>query len=225
MKTSKLVDIFRQGNIVIPLFLLQHYQDFQLKLEEFVFLMYLYHCGGSFLFDPKKFGEDLNLPISDVMNYIDVLIEKKLIRVEVVKNDKGLMEETVLLDDFYNRLSFFMMDQANGTSNSEKSNIFEIIEKEFGRTLSPMEYEIIKAWLDNQMSEELILEAIKEATFNGVSNLRYIDKILYEWGKLGIKTVIDVEEHRKKRNQKLKEENNQDVDLELMDWNWFDEDE
>ena len=49
--------------------------------------------------------------------------------------------------------------------------------------LSPMEYEIIKAWLDNDMSEELIKEALKEATFNGVSNLRYIDKILYEWGK------------------------------------------
>ena len=74
------------------------------------------------------------------------------------------------------------IDEVNNTSNSENSNIFEIIEKEFGRTLSPIEFEIIKAWLDNDMSEELIREAIKEATFNGVSNLRYIDKILYEWG-------------------------------------------
>ena len=40
-------------------------------------------------------------------------------------------------------------------------------------------------------------DSVKEAVFNGVSNLRYIDKILYEWGKAGIKNVNDVEEMRK----------------------------
>ena len=101
-------------------------------------------------------------------------------------------------------------------------NIFELIEKEFGRTLSPMEYEIIKAWLDNHMSEELIKEAVKEATFNGVSNLRYIDKILYEWAKSGIQSVEDVEKRRKKHTKKEKEE---PIDLKLVDWDWLDEDE
>ena len=101
---------------------------------------------------------------------------------------------------------------------------YEIIEKEFGRTLSPMEYEIIRAWLDNDMSEELIQEAIKEATYNGVSNLRYIDKILYEWSKLGIKTAKDVSDNKKKR-AKAKEEASSDVDMDIMDWDWFDDDE
>ena len=71
------------------------------------------------------------------------------------------------------------------------------------------------------MSEELIKEAIKEATFNGVSNLRYIDKILYEWGKAGIKTVQDVESNRKKRN--VSKEKDNDIDLDIVEWNWFDE--
>lgn len=87
-----------------------------------------------------------------------------------------------------------------------------------------MEYEIIKAWLDNDMSEELIKEAIKEATFNGVSNLRYIDKILYEWGKLGIKTVKDVDDNRKSRAQKREEEADSNIDLDIVDWDWFDDD-
>ena len=133
------------------------------------------------------------------------------------------MEEVILLDDFYNKLSLITMEDVNKVSKSDNSNIFEIIEKEFGRTLSPIEYEIIKAWLDGDMSEDLIKEAIKEATFNGVSNLRYIDKILYEWGKAGFKTVNDVENNRKKRN-KIKEAESE-VDLEIVDWNWFDEDE
>lgn len=224
MKSAKLIDIFKQGHIVIPLFMLQHYKELKLEIGEFLFLMYLYNLGNKFIFDPSKFASDLNLDIKDVMNYIGTLSDKHFIRVEVMKNDKGLMEEMVLMDDFYSKLSLITMDEVNNVSSADNSNIYEIIEKEFGRTLSPMEYEIIRAWLDNDMSEELIQEAIKEATYNGVSNLRYIDKILYEWSKLGIKTAKDVSDNRKKR-AKAKEEASSDFDMDIMDWDWFDDDE
>lgn len=224
MKSAKLIDIFKQGHIVIPLFMLQHYKELKLEIGEFLFLMYLYNLGNKFIFDPSKFASDLNLDIKDVMNYIGALSDKHFIRVEVMKNDKGLMEEMVLMDDFYSKLSLITMDQINNASSTDSSNIYEVIEKEFGRTLSPMEYEIIRAWLDNDMSEELIQEAIKEATYNGVSNLRYIDKILYEWSKLGIKTAKDVSDNKKKR-AKAKEEASSDVDMDIMDWDWFDDDE
>lgn len=224
MKSAKLIDIFKQGHIVIPLFMLQHYKELKLEIGEFLFLMYLYNLGNKFIFDPSKFASDLNLDIKDAMNYIGTLSDKHFIRVEVMKNDKGLMEEMVLMDDFYSKLSLITMDEVNNVSSTDNSNIYEVIEKEFGRTLSPMEYEIIRAWLDNDMSEELIQEAIKEATYNGVSNLRYIDKILYEWSKLGIKTAKDVSDNRKKR-AKAKEEASSDVDMDIMDWDWFDDDE
>ena len=224
MKSAKLIDIFKQGHIVIPLFMLQHYKELKLEIGEFLFLMYLYNLGNKFIFDPSKFASDLNLDIKDIMNYIGALSDKHFIRVEVMKNDKGLMEEMVLMDDFYSKLSLITMDEVNNVSSADNSNIYEIIEKEFGRTLSPMEYEIIRAWLDNGMSEELIQEAIKEATYNGVSNLRYIDKILYEWSKLGIKTAKDVSDNKKKR-AKAKEGASSDVDMDIMDWDWFDDDE
>ena len=224
MKSAKLIDIFKQGHIVIPLFMLQHYKELKLEIGEFLFLMYLYNLGNKFIFDPSKFADDLNLDIKDIMNYIGALSDKHFIRVEVMKNDKGLMEEMVLMDDFYSKLSLITMDEINNASSTDSSNIYEVIEKEFGRTLSPMEYEIIRAWLDNDMSEELIQEAIKEATYNGVSNLRYIDKILYEWSKLGIKTAKDVSDNKKKR-AKAKEEASSDVDMDIMDWDWFDDDE
>lgn len=224
MRSAKLVDIFKQGHIVIPLFMLQHYKELKLEIGEFLFLMYLYNLGNKFIFDPSKFASDLNLDIKDIMNYIGALSDKHFIRVEVMKNDKGLMEEMVLMDDFYSKLSLITMDEINNDSSTDSSNIYEVIEKEFGRTLSPMEYEIIRAWLDNGMSEELIQEAIKEATYNGVSNLRYIDKILYEWSKLGIKTAKDVSDNKKKR-AKAKEEASSDVDMDIMDWDWFDDDD
>ena len=138
------------------------------------------------------------------MNYISTLTDKHFIRVEVLKNEKGLMEEVVILEEFYNKLSMITIDEVNSTSNSDNSNIFEIIEKEFGRTLSPMEYEIVKAWVDSGYSFEIIKEAVKEATFNGVSNLRYIDTILNEWNKKGYKNKADVikdkNDYRKKKS-------------------------
>lgn len=224
MKSSKILDFFKDGNLVIPMYFLKRYKEFNISSDEFVFLMYLYNLGNKFIFDPNKFANDLNIDMMKVMEYIGTLSDKKLIRVDVIKDEKGIMDETIILDDFYSRLSLITIDEAVQEENkaSENSNIFEIIEKEFGRTLTPMEYEISKAWLDNGMSEELIKEAIKEATFNGVSNLRYIDKILYEWGKNNIKTAADVENNRKKRKVE-KEKIDEDVDLDIVDWNWFDE--
>ena len=215
------MEYYKKGNLVIPLYLLENYKKFQIDMDQFVFLMYLYHLGNSFPFDPEKFSSEFGVSTTDILNYIGILTEKKLVRVEVVKNDKGIMEEVVLLDDFYHKISLIMMDDANqGTITN--TNIFEIIEKEFSRTLSPIEYEIIKAWLESNISEELIKEAVKEATFNGVSNLRYIDKILYEWNKNGIKDVSDVEKAKKKRNA-IKEKQEEDIDLEAVDWDWFDD--
>ena len=133
------------------------------------------------------------------------------------------MEEVVILDDFYQKVAYFTIDKVNNEDNSN-INVFEMVEKEFGRTLSSMEVEIIKAWLDSNISEELIREALKEAVFNGVSNLRYIDKILYDWGKAGIKTVEDVEKRRKNRNKDRNKEEDTDIS-DIVDWNWFDEDE
>lgn len=223
MKSSKLIEIFKNGNIVIPLFLLKNYKKFNLSMEEFMFLMYFYNLGDKFLFNPVKYSEELGIDLPNVMNYVGILTDKKFIRVEVLKNDKGLMEEVVILDDFYNKLSLLTIDEVN-SSPKDNSSVFEMIEKEFGRTLSPMEYEIIKAWLESNKSEEIIKEAIKEATFNGVSNLRYIDKILFEWEKSGITTIEGVEAARKKRNFTKDKAGEIKID-EIVDWNWFDDDE
>ena len=50
-----------------------------------------------------------------------------------------------------------------------------------------MEYEIIKGWISDKFSYEIIVKALKEAVYNQVTNLNYIDKILYDWNKKGIK--------------------------------------
>lgn len=219
MKSIKLIDILKDGNIVIPLYLMKNYKEFNLKIDEFIFMMYLYNLGDRCIFNPLKYSEDLGLNNSDILGYIDVLCEKKLIKLDSFKNDKGFVEDIIVLEGFYKKMSNLVVENIN-YFDSASSNVFEIIEKEFGRTLSPIEFEIIKAWLDNNISEELILAALKEAIFNGVSNLRYIDKILYEWGKAGVKNIEDVN----KRKMKRQEEMDKNIDPEIVEWSWFDED-
>ena len=221
MKSSQLKELLKSGHLVVPFVFLKNYKKFELTMEEFIFLMYFYHLGERFLLNPELYCNDLGLELPVVMNYISVLTDKGFIQVDVLKNEKGVIEEYVTLEPFFQKMELIFMDEA--IQNKEESNIFEVIEKEFGRTISPMEYEIIKAWLDNNMSEDIIKEAVREATFNGVSNLRYIDKILFEWNKKGITTVQEVEAMRKKREKK--EDKGIDIDMDIVDWNWFDEDE
>lgn len=223
MKNSKLIDIFKNGNIVVPLYLLKNYKELNLEINEFIFLMYLYNLGDKFLFDPNKFSNDLGISTTDVMNYIGILSDKKLIKVEVLKNDKNIMEEIISLDDFYNKITCLTIGDITKEDDTCNSDIFELIEKEFGRTLNSNEYEIIKAWLDSNYSEELIKEALKESVTNNVSSIRYMDKILYEWGKKGINTVKDIQ--KMKNIKSSKDESDVEIDTEVFDWNWLDDED
>ena len=68
------------------------------------------------------------------------------------------------------------------------------------------------------VSDINIKGALKEAVFNNVRNLRYIDKILSEWEKKGFKSVDEVDSYLKK-----KELNN--PKQELFDYNWLEDEE
>ena len=223
MKSSKLIEMLKKGNFVVPLYLFQLRKKFNLSFEEFIFLVYLTNLGEQILFNPSKLANDLGLSLEEVMSYIDALTEKNYISLDVIKNDKNVMDEYIVLNMFYEKLTNFMIDDINQEKieNEKNSNIYEVIEKEFARPLTSMEYEIIGAWLEDGTKEDLILEALKEAVFSGVCNLRYIDKILYEWGKKGIKTPKDVENNR----LKFKEKQEKKEKLELFDYDWFEDEE
>ena len=223
MKSSKLVEILKKGNFVVPFYLFQLKDRFNLSFDSFIFLVYLSNLGSNIIFDPNRFATDLGLSMENILSYIDELTEKKYISIEVIKNDKNVMEEYVILDMFYEKLTNFMIDDINQAKieDEKNSNIYEAIEKEFARPLTSIEYEIISAWLEDGTSEELILEALKEAVYSGVCNLRYIDKILYEWGKKGIKTAKDVEKNRINFREKQEKKEK----LELFDYDWFDDEE
>ena len=69
----------------------------------------------------------------------------------------------------------------------EQKNLFSIFEQEFGRPLSPIEFQQLLDWAA-EYREELILQALTEAVIAGKRNMRYIDRILLNWQKEDIRT-------------------------------------
>lgn len=91
----------------------------------------------------------------------------------------------------------------NNLDNKEElifSNIFSTIEKNFGRTIAPLECDVIKSWVDNNISEELIVYATQIAVCNNACSVKYIDRILEDWQRKKITTL----EQAKKANEKFK---------------------
>ncbi|WP_089610074.1 DnaD domain-containing protein [Dehalobacterium formicoaceticum] len=91
----------------------------------------------------------------------------------------------------------------NARARDESINIFDLIEKEYGRALSPIESDLIISWEKNH-SPEIIREAIKRSVLRGVFNLNYSDKILLEWEKANIKTIQGIDDYESKKQKRGK---------------------
>lgn len=89
-------------------------------------------------------------------------------------------------------------EQKNTSSVSlEQFNLHQIIQKEFNRSLSPIEHQTIDYWRDDY-NQELILEALKTAVLNNVFNLRYVERILMDWERNKLTTIKAVKEYNEK---------------------------
>ncbi len=186
--------------------------EYKLNLEEVLLLIYFMNEDVP-TFDVEQINKITMISVNKILDSFTSLTNKGLISIDVIKENSGV-KEVVNLDPIYKCMIDGLMKNNKKVVNN---NIFEKFEKEFSRTLSPMEYEIINDWLDKNISEELILGALKEATYNGVNNLRYIDKIIYEWNKKGFKNMEDVNNHLRNRNTSDKSVK------EISDYNWLDE--
>ena len=205
---NSVIEILKSKTYQIKEELLFNYKKLNITDSEFIVLIYLMNTSN--IYNPKELGESLNIELNNVLELINSLCEKNIIEIKIEKIN-GVRTEIINLTPFYEKIVLSLDTKKD--NDKSNSNIFSLFEEEFGRTLSPMEYEIINAWIDSGCSEELIILALKEATYNGVSNLRYIDKIIYEWGKKGIKTKEDVEKDRKKFKNNSKKKELFDYDL------------
>ena len=216
MKTNNIMNTIFKNNLVIPNILLENYFKLNMDEKELIFASYLMSYNKDIPFDINSFCNALKYDIPSLMSIIASLTDKSLIEV-ITKNENNKLKEYIDISLLKNKLISLIVleEQETNNNNNDNSKIYKKIEQEFGRTLSPIECETIKYWLDSKISEELIEEALKEAVLNGVNNLKYIDKILVEWNKKGYKNRLDI------KRKKTKDEDN----IDIFDYDWLDLDE
>ena len=207
---DKVVNLLKSKDVIIPRLLLNNYKKLKLSEVELVILIFLINSRE---YNPKSIADFMDIKLPLLLEMISQLEEKGIIKIEL-QSINGINTEICNMDGLYEKLSLMIMKKEDKKIDK---TIYDIFESELGRTLSSIEYELIGEWLNNN-SEEILRLALKEAVYNGVSNFRYIDRIIQEWNKKGIKTREDViknnEEFRKKKEDKKEA---------LFDYDWLNE--
>lgn len=212
---NKLLELLQEKPIVVPKIIFNKYKKLNITEEELILLIYMINVGNKVTYNPELFSKELDINKYKAMELINSLFEKQIINIIVEKNQYNKTEEYIVFDLLYNKLIKEIIG-AEDKKEEVGNDIFTIFEQELGRTISPMEYDMIKTWVTNY-NKEIVIEALKEAVYNGVNSFRYIDKILSEWNKKGLKTKDDV--IRDKNNYRNKKKENVDY----FEYNWLEE--
>lgn len=216
---ERYMELLRDKMFFIPSSVFRNMGKLGITGDEVLVLIFIINMGPRVLYDPEMISKGTGINRIRVLEVINGLISKGILAIVVKKNGSSKkMEEFISTDLFYEKMRGVLLggtNRANG-KREEQTDLFSMFEKEFGRTLSSMEYEIIRGWMSDDMPSDLVREALREATYNGVSNLRYIEKIILDWKKRGYKSVKDIERARERYKKK---NGNGDV----FDYNWLDD--
>lgn len=211
---KNVINLLKDKNYIMPSYLLKNYKKIGLTSDLFVLVCYLINLDNPIVCDYKRFSNDLNIEQLEVMNMINDLTLKKMIEIDVKKNNSSKLEEYINLDLLYNKLFMLIIDE----EETDDDSIYGIFERELNRSLSPIEYELVNGWLDCGYKKDIIISALKEAVFNGANNFRYIDKILSEWNKKGIDTLEKVEKNKREFKKSVNK-------VEVPDYDWLNQNE
>lgn len=173
----------------------------------------------------KYFSEFFGISSGRVSQVINELIDKGYLIAEYIKEDNQILGRILKIQSppypvkvfrklnrgylendeggiKYSKGGYLENDKDNNiiynNINNNNNNIYDFLQKELGRTLSSTEIEKVKEWEDN----ELTRYAVKVAILNGAYTINYIDTIIYNWQKLGIKSVSQAQEETKRHRDK-----------------------
>jgi DNA replication protein len=188
--------------------------ELDLSIQELILLIFFLNQEEP-TFNIRLIKSQTFLKEEDAMAAFQRLQGIGLIEVQVVKTAEGLYKEIVSLDNLIKQVT----TEITSTHKKDKKNdIYTKFEQEFGRTLSPLELEMINKWLSDGNDPDFIIEALKEAVYNGAKSLNYINKIIHNWRTKGYKTVQDVKKG-------MKQETELEKTKELFYYNYLDEEQ
>lgn len=217
-----------KDQLTIPAKFLCDYQRLNLDEKEAMFVLQL-HCflmeGNSFP-TPAEIAERVTFSEQICSNIFRKLMQNQYLIIKEQTNEAKILSETYSLEPLWEKLYREEEVKEKEPTSPEKMNIFLLFEQEFGRPLSPFEIETMNIWIDEEEQEpSLIKAALREAVLMGKLNFKYIDRILREWKKKGIRTVEQARSQSKPFHTNQKKQDNEGKpkrDVSLY-YNWLED--
>ena len=212
---DKVIDLIKEKPLYIPRILINNYKNLKITDEELIIIIVLMSYGEKVLYDPSELARIIDGNKRTIMKVIDNLCDKNILSL-VIEKKNSKTYEYISLENLYEKLFNIVISKKEDDEEIDNS-VFSIFENELGRTLSSMEYEKIKEWINSGNNNELIICALREAVMNDISNFNYIDRILDSWRKKGYKTREDILKDKEKYRNKKEEKVN------VFDTDWLNE--
>ncbi|KRO10621.1 DnaD domain-containing protein [Paucilactobacillus hokkaidonensis] len=196
------------GQTVINNLILHHYRQIGMTTAQLMVYLQLksYIDRGIPSPDINVIAQNLGTQATQVYELMHQMIEQKLMTHKTQVDEAGKQSDYYDFSILLEKLA--QLDQQKETKveevkqDNQRSDVFDKIEVEFGRPLSPIEMETVSKWIDeDHYSVDLILIALQEAVLNQVWNLKYMDRILRSWEKQHITTTQQIDQQRKNRTQ------------------------
>lgn len=197
------------GTISVPKYFLTHYSELGLSNDEAMLIIHLFsETENQKSIDLEALAQRMNLDLTQIEMMLANLFKQNLVTTEKRWNSSakawynsynfvGLIDELAELwaieqvKQFEEVQNLVKQDRSDISPSLER--IIRSFEQELGRPLTEIECNFIRDWMSAHFSEELILEALKRGVSAGIRNFRYLDSILREWEKKGLRTREEVE--------------------------------
>ncbi|WDF81517.1 DnaD domain protein [Lacticaseibacillus pabuli] len=180
------------GFLSLSKLILNHYQDTDLTPSELIAYLFLTDSVQAGVSEPElnTLANRAKMRPADFATALSNLSNKHAIVIRTERDRDGRMHDiydvTPLLDQLLqSEKAATSGTQTVATANTGASTTRQLmgqVETEFGRPLSPIEQQTIRAWLrEDHYQPELISLALQEAVLNQAYSLKYMDRILINW--------------------------------------------
>ena len=163
--------------------LIENYKKLKLTENELVTIFVIDHLigQGNTLITADLLALKMSLSSSDIDKILASLFKKKMIDYVTVKNNTVTTLDPLkekLYSEFQISLKQEKEEKSSKKIKDELANIYKQFEELLNRQLSPVEVSKIREWVSYGYSDEMIINALKDALNKGKKTLRAVDKIL-----------------------------------------------
>ncbi|AFT81866.1 DNA replication protein DnaD [Leuconostoc carnosum JB16] len=190
----------QSGHTSISNDLLLHYQEIGMDNDDlalYLQVMRIQNKGDTAT--PQVLASLLHVTESTVITRLKSLITRELMVISATSKQVETYDFTPVVEKLLQGQQVAAQSMISD-GKSVRREIFQTIEVEFGRPLTPMEMQTIGHWFDQDHFEpELMLLAIQEAVANNARSLRYIETILVNWKRDNVRTPAQAQLAKQKR--------------------------